>query len=235
MNSRLLKEHLANALDGMDWERRQALAGHGIGRRAEIRAGGIGWARVYQCFYGQFDFPDDGDPRGFDAVVIGAWSSLFEAPGRREGADALCLRDYEAMPDLIDLVAWNPEIPHNWLLYAGLADWLGEQHARNAIWGDEDGAHPDLRLNASPLSWLRTGCEGAVLLHQPNPRRNLEMPLRDRLMGVERVVCDDAEHADAVYASLRKRGPLPKVPKVYRVREPGDGSRKMEDLSARAE
>jgi hypothetical protein len=74
-----------------------------------------------------------------------------------EGGPLAFITPVRIAGDLVDLAAWRPMQPNRWLLRTGSGWCLGEQ----AILGDWQGA---LTLQATPLDWLRSGCEGVVVL-----------------------------------------------------------------------
>ena len=98
-------------------------------------------------------------------------SALFEPnPDSNLGAFILPVRvDYPDTPespdpeavieggDIVDLVAFDPEVGAQWILRAGNAEWLG---ACPPQYLDP----PPVPLHRSPIDWLRAGCEGVVCL-----------------------------------------------------------------------
>lgn len=66
-----------------------------------------------------------------------------------------------------DLVGFHPDDPSRWWRRLGAVDLLGEEQVQDAL----DRRQP-LRLHATPLDWLRNGCQGAVVLDwRAEPRR----------------------------------------------------------------
>jgi hypothetical protein len=58
------------------------------------------------------------------------------------------------MGELVDLIAWHPEVPGRWFLRTGAVAWLGA-----VPYGEPFPA----RIFASVLSWLQADCDGLVL------------------------------------------------------------------------
>ena len=103
-------------------------------------------------------------------------------------------------PPLIDLIALDPRSPERWRLRLGLADALGAwgiSEATNPNLIDRD--PPPLRLNRNPLSWLRDGGTGTVILH-PSTAQFL-------LCGVRQVIAEDEPHAAELHRHLNRRPP----------------------------
>jgi hypothetical protein len=142
-------------------------------------AGSLGLTSVRVTVDGTFEFTNSGPP----TVVIGV-----------HGPDL----------DLVDLVAWRPSNPARWRLRLGFADFLGEVHADYAAL-----LYGPLRLFNSPLSWLRAGCDGAVLL---DAKFGLST-LRD----ASAVFGDDREHIQAIDRLLRQ--PILPMPRLGFVTE----------------
>ena len=142
-------------------------------------AGSLGLTSVRVTADGTFEFTNSGPP----TVVLGV-----------HGPDL----------DLVDLVAWRPSNPIRWRLRLGFADFLGEVHADYAAL-----LHERLRLFSSPLSWLRAGCDGAVLL-------DVKFGLSS-LRDASDVIGDDRDHARALGRLLRQ--PIQLMPRIGYVTE----------------
>jgi hypothetical protein len=61
------------------------------------------------------------------------------------------------MGELVDLIAWHPDVPDHWALRSGAVGWLGA-----VPYGEPFPA----RIFASVLSWLQADCDGLVLLSE---------------------------------------------------------------------
>ena len=101
--------------------------------------------------------------------------------------------------ELSDLLAFCTTDPSRWWLRLGLAVYLGEEHADYAAL-----LHEPLRLFNSPLSWLRAGCDGAVVLDwRFGP---------SSLFEVSEIVTEDLQHGEQVEQRLRELDPaFPRV------------------------
>ncbi|MFG1275662.1 hypothetical protein [Xanthobacter flavus] len=88
-------------------------------------------------------------------------------------------------PWLVDLVAWPVDQPSEFATAAGRADLLGADHIGNPA--SFYGGRP-LRVHRHPLSWLRAGCCGVVVLDERRAGARLAGALGN-LAG------EDEEHA----------------------------------------
>jgi hypothetical protein len=79
-----------------------------------------------------------------------------------EGAPLHFVTPVRVAGELIDLCCWRPMLPNRWLLRTGVGWCLGE----DASIGDWDCS---VTLRATPLEWLRSGCDGAVILDWASP------------------------------------------------------------------
>lgn len=62
-----------------------------------------------------------------------------------------------SLGDIVDLVAFDPELGAQWVLRTGNAEWLGACPPQYL-------EPPPVPLHRSPIDWLRAGCEGVVCL-----------------------------------------------------------------------
>jgi hypothetical protein len=143
-----------------------------IGRRAVLRAGGIGYGFI-QTNRATFDFV--GPEMGGTAAVI---LPVYDTPYAR------------CSLDLIDLVAFCHDNPSRWWLRMQVAKCLGpwaERVTRNAtpLWRLPGDNPPVLRVCRDPLSWLQAQCAGVMPLH--------ECWVQHLLSGL-RVQAEDATH-----------------------------------------
>ncbi len=120
------------------------LARLGIDRRIANRAGGLAWSRITTAGR-TFDFAHDGIP----SVIQPVWRG--QAPSLEHGVER---------PVLADLIAWRPAAPDKWWYRWGCdTPALGDEYVEDAH------AVGPLFCHLTPLSWLRSGCCGTVLLH----------------------------------------------------------------------
>ncbi len=122
----------------------KGLARLGISRMAAARAGGLAWSRI-TIFGRGFDLSPAGVPAVIQPVWRGAAPSIYQAMEN---------------PVLDELIAWRPAEPGQWWYRWG-ASWpaLGDHYIDAAhINGDP------LQCHLTPLSWLRGGCRGTVML-----------------------------------------------------------------------
>jgi hypothetical protein len=137
-------------------------------------AGALGLAPVRVTADGTFEFLESGPL----AVVIGV-----HAPDL----------------DLCDLCAWRPSNPARWRLRLGLADFLGEETADYAAF-----MGTSLWLYRSPLSWLRAGCAGSVILDWRFGR--------SLISDVGAIIPEGLAHGEDIERRLRERDPtLPRI------------------------
>ncbi len=123
---------------------RRQLEDLGVTRKATLRAGHLGWARVSTT--GRLFTPTDvGDVMIVQPVWAGPAPSIYQAVEH---------------PLLDDLLAWHPEEPIRWHYRLGTPGAvLGSDHLALA---HEQGW--PICFATTPLDWLRGDCRGAVLL-----------------------------------------------------------------------
>jgi hypothetical protein len=98
--------------------------------------------------------------------------------------------------DLADLLAWRLLEPGRWWLRRGLGVFLGEEAVGRAAF-----LHEPLAVYRSPLSWLRGGCDGAVVLDWRFAQ--------SMLLEVSEIVAEDLAHGEEIERRLRERAPAP--------------------------
>jgi hypothetical protein len=97
--------------------------------------------------------------------------------------------NYVEEPALFDIIAWHPENPRQWYYLRGETGLiLGEKAMFEAGTFGEP-----LQLHSSPLTWLRSGCKGSVLL---------DHHALNRLYGLQDVVCEDVAHGTRIEIGL---------------------------------
>lgn len=102
--------------------------------------------------------------------------------------------DESVNPMICDLVSFDPAQPSRWRLRRneyGMA--LGGDLLARC--GPTSWQEPEIKLYASPLSWLLAGCNGAVLLNGKE--------CRSQLLGIPRVICETVDLAETVDAMLK--------------------------------
>jgi len=104
-----------------------------------------------------------------------------------------------AAGDVVDLLAFHPKNEGRWALRAGAAEWAG---AIKPLYM----APEAVRISRSPLSWLRAGCEGLVLLSRD--RRDQYRILTGCLGGI---LAEDLRHAAELRRVLEHPWPAPRV------------------------
>lgn len=112
-----------------------------------LRSGGVPWATI-------------GALNG--AGLIGAAMVHVSADGSRlepEGPDARLLLGVESGGHLVDVVACSTTCEDEWAMLTGDGDLLGEAALEHAVATNAR----FLRLHATPMAWLRAGCEGVVI------------------------------------------------------------------------
>ncbi|MCA1653678.1 MAG: hypothetical protein ABR588_05965 [Sphingomicrobium sp.] len=115
-----------------------------------------------------------------------------------DGAPHLILPVFED-GELVDLVAFTSEQPLAWLLRIGVGWSLGlldgfERHS----W------EPEVRLWASPLDWLRAGCDGLCVL-------DWSAPEVINLASLPSIRCQDHNLADRLKEALSRPYRLPVI------------------------
>jgi hypothetical protein len=100
---------------------------------------------------------------------------------------------------LVDLVAWDPSVPHEWALRMGSGEWLGcvePQYLDPApvcIW-------------RSIINWFRAGCRGTVPL-SPDPAAIYQL-MMDFCGGI---VAEDESHAAELRHLPERQWLLPQI------------------------
>lgn len=243
MKGRHLMAELADAFERLSEAQRAWLMAQGVDKVGWARAGGLGCLPVVAWADGTFEparpvaidggeggvagsvglaggDPQAGDACTFNAVILGVFGRPVD-DGVVVGAD-------EPAAEAYDAVAFDPRDPAKWWRRTRTAFALGEWALSVGGLGIDPDAGPEIRLCATPLSWLRevsmapwpNDATGPVCILGPvaglTPAVEGEDTryLRDVLAGAARVVCDDAEHARQVHAALRR---LPKatLPEVF--------------------
>lgn len=108
------------------------------------------------------------------------------------GISAAILPVFDWQGVMVDMCAFEPLSPTRWWLYTG----EGVDLNLNAV-AHARGFRKPLTVCATPMEWLLEDCTAS-------------MPLRkcDHLMGVSRVVCDDAVY-ERVQSDIRAAYPVP--------------------------
>ena len=109
---------------------------------------------------------------------------------------------------VVDIVVFRLDAPNRWWVRSGYGKALGldaadQVRAATPIWKlPNDPAPPPLPTYSTPLSWLRNGAAGAMILHEK---------WADYVLGgIDAVVAEDRDHAHDLHAALPKRS-LPKI------------------------
>lgn len=110
-------------------------------------------------------------------VVQGVW---YDTPALYNPVDE---------PMLFDVISWHPASPRKWYFLRGECGLiLGEKSLfQSSI------LHKPLRLHATPFGWLKSGCEGSVILDHHG---------LNRLYGLKELVCEDIEHGTRLEKGL---------------------------------
>lgn len=104
-------------------------------------------------------------------------------------------------PIIYDIIAWHPRSPRKWFFLRGEPCLiLGER-----AYFDATIHHEPLLLKPHPLAWLKSGCEGAVLLDHHG---------LNRLYGLKKVICANEAHSHRVRKGLQQYYLL-NTPDVY--------------------
>jgi hypothetical protein len=172
-------EYLAALSDTSPLQRRELLRA-GVPQHA-IDLAGPAYARVRPV--GRLLFEPNPDSE------LGA----FILPVRADCPDTPESTDPEAAVgsgDILDLVAFEPELGARWLLRTGNAEWLGSCPPQYLD-------PPPVALYRSPIDWLRAGCQGLVCLVRA-PFEILRF-----LARFAAIIVDDLAHAAELEALLR--------------------------------
>lgn len=153
----------------------------GITVDAAIAAGGMGTAKVTPLADGLFE------PGGNMPVCL---LPVFDGPVPESGTP---------WPDsrLIDIAVFHLSKPEEVWLRRGDAVLLHEG-AADELYLDEP-----LRIHPTPLSWLRAGAEGCVVLDWKRAA--------SRLRCVAAIDADDVEHARGIQRRLHQPSPMPDI------------------------
>jgi hypothetical protein len=126
-------------------------------------------------------------------ITTGATYEPMEHGKRAFIMPAVPLREDVLDNDVGDLIAWHPENPEKWWCRLGALPFLNFEAVERAAH-----YHEPLRLRALPLSWLKSGGQGAVILDQ-----SAHLPLW--LGGVSKIIFEDLVLAKRVKARMRKQ------------------------------
>jgi hypothetical protein len=110
---------------------------------------------------------------------------------------------YRLVGNLIDLVAWDEQLPNQWRSRVGAASWLG------AIEPQHCNPEP-VRVWSSILSWFRANCRGLVILTRERPE------IFRLLAGCVEIHAEDEEHATELRNILAHPFRMPPVYGVAR-------------------
>jgi hypothetical protein len=106
---------------------------------------------------------------------------------------------YVRIGKIVDLVAWDPEYPRQWVLRTGFADWLGCIRPQFLD-------PPPVWVRQSVLSWFRANCEGIVVLSRdPATIYSLLMEFHGGIW------VEDEVHAAQLRRILDRPWPLPPI------------------------
>jgi hypothetical protein len=147
-----LAAEMRQAFADLRREDAEELAGCGV-PKSLIMGGMIGVALVrYDGDHGELYCPD---PDGARAFILPVRVEYPDTPQSTEPGW------FVQHGDLVDLLAWHPKRPECWALRGDSATWLG-------CVGVQD--YPELvapgstRVRRTPLNWLRSHCDGLVVL-----------------------------------------------------------------------
>lgn len=188
MKSADLEAELTAAVSAVTRSDRDALHAAGV-PEAVITDGLVGTARI-ELDHGRLYRPNpDADNWAFITPVRTYGILTPESPEHAETVRSGAL---------IDLIAWDPEFPRQWVLRAGLAGWAG------AVEPQYLGPDP-VPIWRTPYDWLRSDCTGLVLLGDRQERWRV-------LSSLDRIEAEDAEHRAELLAILRQ--PWPVFPRI---------------------
>jgi hypothetical protein len=105
---------------------------------------------------------------------------------------------------LVDIVAFTVDDPQGWALRTGNGWALGVDNIRYAQggWGEADST---LRMCATPLDWLRAGCEGACIIDGYSWQASSEV------RNVKSLEVDSPAMARALRLQLSKPPQIPEI------------------------
>ncbi len=110
--------------------------------------------------------------------------------------------------EIVDLVAFDPELGAQWVLRTGNAEWLGSCPPQYLD-------PPPVPLHRSPIDWLRGGCEGLVCL----ARAPIE--IHRFLCRFAALDVADERHAEELQALLERPPTHPEILVGGRIRHVG--------------
>ena len=92
-------------------------------------------------------------------------------------------------PILFDIITWHPESHHRWYFLRGEHGLILSERSvfESSIFGDP------LTLHSTPFAWLKSGCQGSVLLDQHG---------LNRLYGLNEVICENTDHGKRLERGL---------------------------------
>jgi len=160
------------------------LANAGITIKARMSVGGIGVAEI--TINGRTYEPTE-PGLGKMAIILPVYQGPIPTP-----------TNFVEDPALIDLLAFSSRRPSQWWLRRDTATILGDAVL------DELFLDAPLHVFRNPLSWLRAGGDGVVVLDWVSARRELPVSCR-------KFVAEDASHAREVYRKLTIPAIVPDV------------------------
>jgi hypothetical protein len=166
------------------------LVEHGVNSLDIVTAQLVGIARICRIPDTALYEPDQTGSLAFVTPV------LVEDPMTPESR---CPETFVRYGNLVDLVAWDPQAPRQWVLRTGVATWLG---CAPAQYLDPE----PVPVRRSILSWLRADCRGIVALSQePGDVYSLLMSFPGGLL------VEDEVHARELRQILERPWPLPPI------------------------
>lgn len=172
----MLEKEFLSTMDGLDEQSALRLQRQGVPDIAlNLWPGPVGAAAIETHPLGIFDFAETGRPAYIQPVLIGG-----------------------AFTDIIDLVAWYPEVPGRWWTrcYTGIP--LGvDQLDRAEIEG------LPLAIRRTPLSWLQVGGDGVVVTDWAMSALALR--------SVPILIAEDAEHGRDIQRRLTLVAAAPEI------------------------
>jgi hypothetical protein len=172
-------EYLAALSDTSPLQRRELLRA-GVPQHA-IDLAGPAYARVRPVGRLLFEPNPDSELGAFILPVRADYPDTPESPDPEAAVGG---------GDILDLVAFEPELGARWLLRTGNAEWLGSCPPQYLD-------PPPVALYRSPIDWLRAGCQGLVCLVRA-PFEILRF-----LARFTAIIVDDLTHAAELEVLLR--------------------------------